>query len=176
MGAPYSQQISGAGGTGPYTYAVTPGALPAGVTLSATGLLSGTPTAGGNFSFTVTATDANGCPGSLAYSLYINPFGMSFFDDLAANQLCFNPLTGAFQWKILKGVHAGESYAGTAVVKSYPGQMQATTPSTAPVRLTLYYYTTAHFALAQLYVVSPTRSCVFADSNTTNDPPCGGGG
>ena len=50
---------------------VTAGALPPGVMLSATGLLSGTPTAAGNFTFTVTATDANGCTASTTYTLAV---------------------------------------------------------------------------------------------------------
>ncbi|MDD3040980.1 S-layer homology domain-containing protein [Bacteroides sp.] len=46
------------GGTGSKTYAVTSGALPDGLTLASHGALSGTPTAYGNFTFTVTATDS----------------------------------------------------------------------------------------------------------------------
>ena len=45
--AAYSQAISASGGTAPYAYSITAGALPAGLTLSATGTLSGTPTATG---------------------------------------------------------------------------------------------------------------------------------
>ncbi|NLR99811.1 cadherin-like domain-containing protein, partial [Rhizobium sp. P38BS-XIX] len=56
----YSQTITASGGTGSYTYAVTTGALPAGMTLDGpSGSLSGTPTAAGNFAFTVTATDSS---------------------------------------------------------------------------------------------------------------------
>jgi uncharacterized protein YhjY with autotransporter beta-barrel domain len=55
----YSQQLSAAGGAAPYTYAVTSGATPTGITLSAAGLLSGTPTVAGPYSFTVTATDSS---------------------------------------------------------------------------------------------------------------------
>ncbi|HEV2083091.1 MAG TPA: IPT/TIG domain-containing protein [Brevundimonas sp.] len=55
----YSQTVSASGGTAPYTYAVTGGALPAGLTLSGAGQLSGAPTAGGTFNFTVTATDSS---------------------------------------------------------------------------------------------------------------------
>jgi hypothetical protein len=54
-GTPYSQQLRTTGGTGPYTW--TSGALPAGLTLSAGGLLSGTPTVPGTYSVTVTAAD-----------------------------------------------------------------------------------------------------------------------
>ncbi|MDR6840703.1 outer membrane autotransporter protein [Pseudoxanthomonas sacheonensis] len=72
VGAAYSQTITGSGGIAPYTFAITAGALPAGLSLSGTGTLSGTPTAGGTFNFTVTATDANSFSGSRAYSLTVS--------------------------------------------------------------------------------------------------------
>ncbi|MBM7093427.1 putative Ig domain-containing protein, partial [Streptomyces sp. S12] len=56
----YSQTITASGGTPGYSFAVTAGALPAGVTLNAaTGTLSGTPTASGTFNFAVIATDSS---------------------------------------------------------------------------------------------------------------------
>src|SRR5579859_8010411 len=67
----YSQTITASGGTSPYTYAVTSGSLPAGMSLSTAGTLSGTPTAGGTFNFTVRATDASSTTGSQAYSLTV---------------------------------------------------------------------------------------------------------
>jgi hypothetical protein len=63
VGVVYSQQLAATGGTGPYTFAVSSGTLPAGLTLSSSGLLSGTPTTAGSPSLNITATDANGCPG-----------------------------------------------------------------------------------------------------------------
>jgi len=73
VGQPYpNTTLSASGGAAPYTFAVTSGALPAGLTLSISGVLSGTPTAGGTFNFTVTATDANSCKGSRSYTLVIN--------------------------------------------------------------------------------------------------------
>jgi large repetitive protein len=76
IAAAYSQTLAASGGVGPYSYAVTAGALPAGVTLSTGGVLSGTPTAGGTFNFTVTATDSSGgsgpFSGSRALSLTVN--------------------------------------------------------------------------------------------------------
>lgn len=53
----FTQAFTAAGGVGPYTYAVTAGALPAGLSLTG-GTVSGTPTASGSFNFTVTATDS----------------------------------------------------------------------------------------------------------------------
>src|SRR5262245_40700826 len=62
----YSQTISATGGLPPYTYAVTAGGLPPGLSLaSGTGVLSGSPAAIGNYSFTVTATDSSGAAGTL---------------------------------------------------------------------------------------------------------------
>jgi hypothetical protein len=57
------------GGVGATTFTLTAGALPAGMSLSSAGVLSGTPTAAGTASFTVTATDANGCTGSVSVTL-----------------------------------------------------------------------------------------------------------
>ena len=58
-GTAYSQTITASGGTAPYSFAITTGALPAGLSLTSAGVLSGTPTASGSFTFTVTATDAS---------------------------------------------------------------------------------------------------------------------
>lgn len=71
VGTAYSQTISATGGTSPYAYSLT-GALPAGITFTAaTGVLSGTPTQGGPFPITVTATDAAGKTGSQSYVLTV---------------------------------------------------------------------------------------------------------
>ncbi|HEY0232138.1 MAG TPA: ice-binding family protein [Dokdonella sp.] len=68
----YSQTLTAAGGTGPYTFAVVAGALPAGLSLATNGLLSGTPTNAGSYSFTVRATDSLGCSGDQAYTVVVN--------------------------------------------------------------------------------------------------------
>lgn len=72
VGVPYHQAFSASGGSAPYSYASSGGSLPAGLTLSASGTISGTPTAAGNYSFSVTATDAHGFSGSLAYAGVVN--------------------------------------------------------------------------------------------------------
>ena len=71
VGAPYSQALAGSGGTAPFGFAVTGGALPPGLALSGAGILAGTPTAPGAFSFTVTATDAGGCTGVATYTVTV---------------------------------------------------------------------------------------------------------
>ena len=73
VGTAYSQTISASGGTGGYSYSVSSGTLPAGLSLnSSSGVLSGTPTTATGYSFTITATDSSGATGSRAYSVTIN--------------------------------------------------------------------------------------------------------
>jgi hypothetical protein len=54
----YSQQLVATGGNTPYNWSVSAGTLPAGITLTSQGLLSGVPSASGAFSFTVQVVDS----------------------------------------------------------------------------------------------------------------------
>ena len=72
VGTPYSQTVSASGGTAPFTFSISSGALPTGLILNgATGAITGTPTTVGTFTFTITATDATGCTGSRLYTITI---------------------------------------------------------------------------------------------------------
>jgi large repetitive protein len=73
VGSAYNQALTGNGGTGPYTFAVTAGSLPPGISLSGAGVLSGTPTSNGVYAFTVTSTDSLGASGSQGFSLSVSP-------------------------------------------------------------------------------------------------------
>lgn len=76
MGTAYSQALSVSPAGGNYSFAVTSGALPGGLALNpATGLLSGTPTANGSFTFTITATGFGSCSGSRSYTIVIGNGG-----------------------------------------------------------------------------------------------------
>ncbi len=71
-GTPYSGQVSASLGTAPYTYAVTAGTLPTGLSLNnSTGAITGTPTSAGSYNFTITSTDSNGYSASQAYTVAI---------------------------------------------------------------------------------------------------------
>jgi predicted hotdog family 3-hydroxylacyl-ACP dehydratase len=60
IGVAYSQTNVGAGGSGSYTYSVSAGTVPAGLSLNtATGTVSGTPTAAGAFSYTIRVSDGS---------------------------------------------------------------------------------------------------------------------
>jgi len=59
MGNAYRTDFSAAGGTRPYTWSITAGNPPPGITLEPSGQFYGTPGATGSFSFTVTVRDSN---------------------------------------------------------------------------------------------------------------------
>jgi len=67
----YSEPIIASGGVPPYSYGVTAGTLPPGLTLAPNGLLSGTPTTAATSAFTIRASDANGCFADRAYTMTI---------------------------------------------------------------------------------------------------------
>ena len=71
VGVAYSQRLGASGGAAPYRFTNTVGNLPAGLSLSSGGILSGVPAARGTNTFTVTATDSRGCSGSQTYALAI---------------------------------------------------------------------------------------------------------
>jgi hypothetical protein len=72
VGAPYNQSVVGADGTGPYAWSVSIGSLPTGLALdSTTGAITGTPSAAGPDTFTVTLTDADGQTASEGYAVAV---------------------------------------------------------------------------------------------------------
>jgi len=64
--------LSATGGTGAYTWSISAGTLPPGLTLNASqGIISGTPTTPGNYPFTVQVTDAKNLSATANLSIYI---------------------------------------------------------------------------------------------------------
>ncbi len=72
IGLGYNQNLSVTGGQSPYTFTISNGTLPAGLTLSAAGILSGTPFTVGTSQFTIQAQDGNQCRGNQSYTLTIS--------------------------------------------------------------------------------------------------------
>lgn len=78
IGTPYTHTIPATEGTPPYTFAITAGALPDGLTLAgSTGVISGTPTTAGGFWFTVRVTDDDGTQTSVTCAIGICGGGAS---------------------------------------------------------------------------------------------------
>ncbi len=73
VGSAYSQTLTETGGTAPFTWAITVGTLPAGLSLNTTtGLISGTPTAVGTSNFTAQVTDSAAATATAGLSITVN--------------------------------------------------------------------------------------------------------
>lgn len=94
-GKAYSFQFQGAGGCGPalpYQYKVISGSLPPGLSLASSGLVSGTPTQGGGWSFWVELSDQN--PPSASWcvpSSAQREFSITILSGLNINQNALSP-------------------------------------------------------------------------------------
>jgi hypothetical protein len=75
VGAAYSVQLGATGGQPNYTWALALGSAnpPPGVSLNASGLISGTPTTNGLFNFKVQATDENFTVTNKVFGIIVNP-------------------------------------------------------------------------------------------------------
>lgn len=73
VGTSYSQTLAVAGGTGTKTWSVATGTLPAGLTLSSAGVITGTPTAAGTANFTVKVDDSVSGSALKPLSIVVNP-------------------------------------------------------------------------------------------------------
>ncbi len=72
LGSAYTATLAASGGTAPYSWSVTSGSVPPGMTLSpSTGVISGTPTASGTFAFTAQVSDGNSRTASKALSITV---------------------------------------------------------------------------------------------------------
>ncbi|GAB3141304.1 hypothetical protein GCM10027258_23690 [Amycolatopsis stemonae] len=99
VGTAASLQLSASGGSGGYTWTAT--GLPAGLSISTSGLISGTPTTAGTSSVTATAKDSSGATGSTTFSWTINPSGGGG----CSGQKLGNPgFEGSGSWTATSGV------------------------------------------------------------------------
>ena len=129
VGVVYSQVLTTTSGTAPYTWSVTVGSLPTGLTLSSAGVIGGTPSAAGTFSFTVQVNDALNGAATKAFSISIvNPViistntlvsgtvGISYTQALAATGG-----TSPYTWSVVSGaLPVGLSLSNGGVISGTP--------------------------------------------------------
>jgi hypothetical protein len=75
LGSSYASTLAATGGITPYSWSIASGALPAGIALSATGVLSGLPTATGTYNFTAQVVDTEVVPQTVqkAFTIVVYP-------------------------------------------------------------------------------------------------------
>jgi large repetitive protein len=176
-GIVYSQVLSATGGTSPYTWSLTAGALPTGLTLSSGGTISGTPTAVGTCTFTVRVTDSTIPVPNTAYqalSIYVSAalsLDTTSLPSCLVNTAYNQTLTASggavpYTWSIATGsLPAGLSLSAAGVISGTP-TTAGTSSFTARV--------TDSFSPAHNVVNQALSITVFAPlSITTNSLPSG---
>ncbi|HSJ24099.1 MAG TPA: putative Ig domain-containing protein [Longimicrobiales bacterium] len=128
QGRAYAAQLVATGGDGAYSWSLKNGVLPAGVTLTAGGALTGIPADGGEFSFTVQVTDGADRAATRDLTLTVAraptiqtallPAGD--VDSPYSAQLQATGGTGAYTWSVIEGtlpaglaVSSGGAITGT---------------------------------------------------------------
>ena len=124
VNAPFHTQVTPANGTAPYTFSIV-GTLPAGLTLSSAGAVTGTPAASGSFSVKVTdATGAVGttCPITINPSLAVTCPAATAGDVNAPfnTQVPFTGGTAPYTFSIVGSLPAGLTLSGTGAVTGTP--------------------------------------------------------
>jgi hypothetical protein len=134
VGATYSTTLSASGGSGTKTWTVTAGSLPAGLSLSANGVVSGTPTAPGTTSFTANVS-AGGASSQRQFSLGVAA-GLEIAAPATTVAEVAVPLTielnatggsAPYRWELTQGslpTHVGfigdQGNGSTALIKGVP--------------------------------------------------------
>ncbi len=78
INVPYSQNLQAVHGAPPYQWTLTSGAAPGELTLSASGVLAGTPTTSGSFVFNAQVRDSAGATAGATFAVYIAPLALTF--------------------------------------------------------------------------------------------------
>lgn len=145
-----SFSVTASGGTAPYTYTAT--GLPAGVSISSSGTVSGTPTTAATYNPTVTATDSTGKTGSVSFTFTISGSGGGG-TTCSGNKITNGGFeSGTSGWTASSGVitndtggvaHGGSYYAwldGYGQTHTDTLSQSVTIPSGCTAKLTFYIF------------------------------------
>jgi len=148
IGVPYTASLAASGGVPPYIWSITSGSLPAGLSLSSSGAISGTPTNQETQNFTVQVSDSQ-TPAATAtanLSLTINGptgrlngnYAFSFFGYQNGNQvLQAGSFTADGVGNITNGLMDSNSAAGVHTSLPFSGTYSLDSTNTGPMTLTV---------------------------------------
>jgi uncharacterized protein (TIGR03437 family) len=129
----YSQALAATGGLPPYTWSLLSGALPQGLSLSAAGIVSGTPADPGSFSFGVQVVDTAGASATSMVMIAIQPAPLIVTTqslppgmigvDYPQQQLTITGGVPPYMWALGSGssLPSGMSLSSSGVLSGVPG-------------------------------------------------------
>ena len=123
VGANYNQTVAATGGTAPNAFVIASGSLPPGITLSASGVLSGSPTQTGTYNFALRALDDLGCAGLKNYSISVTaaadttPPTITLISRTSANAAGWNNTAVTVTWSCSD---SGSGVIEPTIVKTIP--------------------------------------------------------
>src|SRR5262249_43334859 len=126
-----SLQLSATGGAQPYSWSLSSGSLPAGLSFDASGLILGVPIASGNFAFTVQVRDARGASdsklltisvaASASPSITTSSLANAVQNSFYRAQLTASGGTLPYTWSLGSGsLPGGVSLAGSGIISGVP--------------------------------------------------------
>jgi hypothetical protein len=150
VGKVYGFTFQAISGTPPYTWSAV-GVLPAGLTLSSAGVLSGTPTAANAYDFTVQVTDSNSLLAQKAFSVTINlppPPPAKEFDDVPVDHPMHDHIAKLYDAGITGGCSATSYCPDTPVTRAQMAVFLVTSLGEGSNNCTGTVYTDVTAALA----------------------------
>jgi hypothetical protein len=159
LNVPYNALLAASGGVPPYTWSISSGSLPAGLSLAASGLISGTPTTQGTQTFTAQASDSQTPAGTATAPLSLTINGPAFrlsgnyvFSFTGYNQGALVLQAGSFtsdgQGNITNGLLDSNSATGVHTQLSFTGTYSLDATNTGPMTLVIPALGTFSYQLA----------------------------
>jgi len=174
----YTQTLTGAGGNGATTFVVQSGALPPGITLTPAGVLSGTATTAGNYTFTIRATDASNATTSSTYTFAVTAPEVNFVTSTlpsgtlnqAYNQtLMFSGGTAPYTVTVTNGtLPTGLSISPAGVISGMP-TAAVNSPFTLRVTDSTGKTSTAEYLIGIGVVGAPALGAIVSAANYLGD-------
>jgi hypothetical protein len=174
VGIAYSQTLAATGGTTPYTWSVSVGTLPAGLTLNtATGAITGTPTTAATASFTVMVTDSatpTAGTATKALSITVSAAGAAL-TVTTVSPLPVEVLGTAYS-QTLAATGGTAPYTWTVSVGTLPAGLSLAA-STGIISGTPLVATTANFTVTVTDSATPTAGTATKALSITSSTPAG---
>ena len=171
VGVAYAQAFAATGGTPPYQWSVSSGTVP-GLTLSATGSLTGTPTAAGTFSFTIQVVDSARATATQAFTIKIAPVplvittsslpGGTVGTSYTATTLAATGGTPPYTWSVASGALPG----GLSI--SSAGVISGTPTAAGTFSVTLKVTDSAQVTTTQAFTITVTAALTITTATLPN--------